>query len=53
MVFNVEDMSKVALTQVVRIAHVVGKRKRAEIVEKARSLGLYVVNPGSVDEVES
>jgi large subunit ribosomal protein L32e len=52
-VFNIGDMSKVALTQVIRIAHVVGKRKRAEIIEKARSLGLYIVNPGSVDEVES
>ena len=53
MVFNIRDMSKVALTQVIRIAHVVGKRKRADIIEKARSLGLYIVNPGSVDEVES
>ena len=52
-VFNVEDMSKVTLTQVVRIAHVVGKRKRVGIIEKAQSLGLYVVNPGRVDEVES
>ena len=52
-VFNLEDMSKTAPTQVVKIAHVVGKRKRVEIVERARSLGLYVVNSRGVDEIES
>lgn len=53
LVFNAENLSKVTQNQVVRIGHVVGKRKRVSILEKARTLGLYVVNPGSAGEVES
>ncbi len=53
LVFNAENLSKVTQSQVVRIGHVVGQRKRVSILEKARTLGLYVVNPGSVGEVES
>lgn len=53
LVFNAESLSKVNQSQVVRIGHVVGQRKRVSILEKARTLGLYVVNPGSVGEVES
>ncbi len=53
LVFNAENLSKVTQSQVVRIGHVVGQRKRVSILEKARELGIYVVNPGSVSEVES
>ena len=53
LVFNVGDLSKVAPDQVVRIGHVVGQRKRFDILEKAKALGLYVVNPGRVGKVES
>jgi large subunit ribosomal protein L32e len=53
LVFNVGDLSKVAHDQVVRIGHVVGQRKRLDIVEKAKALGLYVVNPGRGVETES
>ena len=53
LVHNVEDLTKVSLNQVVRISHVVGKRKRISILEKARTLGLYVVNPGGIGKVES
>ena len=53
LVFNVEDLSKVTPSQVVKIAHVVGRRKRVGILEKAKALELYVVNPGRVGEVES
>ena len=36
-VFNVDDLANVDLnTQAVRIAHRVGKRKRAEIIAKAK-----------------
>lgn len=53
LVYNADGLSKVSTSQVVRIGHVVGKRKRIGILEKAKTLGLYVVNPGSVGEVES
>lgn len=33
-------------TQVVRIAHAVGERKRIAIIEKAKELNLRVLNPG-------
>ncbi|MEM2906365.1 MAG: 50S ribosomal protein L32e [Candidatus Bathyarchaeia archaeon] len=35
--------------EAVRIAHTVGARRRASIVEGARSLGLKVLNPGLVE----
>jgi len=52
-VFNVGDLSKVSPSQVVRISRTVGQRKRLDIVENARALGLYVVNPGRIGEIES
>jgi len=53
LVFNVGDLLKVPPNQVVTIGHVVGRRKRLDILEKARALGLYVVNSGRVGEAES
>ncbi len=35
--------------EAVRIAHTVGARRRASIVEKAKSLQLTVVNPGAAE----
>lgn len=45
MVYRVEDLAKVDKeTQVVRISGLVGKRKRNEILEKAKSLEVKVLN---------
>jgi len=45
MVFNVEDLSKVDLnTQAARIAHTVGKRKRALIIAEAKKLNIKILN---------
>ena len=44
-VYNVADLSNVdAETQAVRIAHTVGKRKRADIIAKAKELNLKILN---------
>jgi len=42
---NVADLSSIDVaTQAVRIAHTVGKRKRAEIIAKAKELNLKILN---------
>jgi large subunit ribosomal protein L32e len=44
-VHNVDDLSSVnAETQAVRIGHTVGKRKRADIIAKAKDLNLKILN---------
>ncbi len=44
-VYNVADLSNVDVnTQAVRIAHTVGKRKRADIIAKAKELNLKILN---------
>jgi large subunit ribosomal protein L32e len=44
-VFNVEDLSKIdANTQAARIAHTVGKRKRALIIAEAKKLNIKILN---------
>ena len=44
-VYNVADLSNVDVnTQAVRIAHRVGKRKRADIIAKAKELNLKILN---------
>ncbi len=44
-VFNVADLSNVDVnTQAIRIAHRVGKRKRADIIAKATELNLKILN---------
>jgi len=46
LVHNVNELSKLdAKKEVARIAATVGKRKRKEIIEKARSLKIKVLNP--------
>jgi len=44
-VFNVEDLSKIDTnTQAARIAHTVGKRKRALIIAEAKKLNIKILN---------
>jgi large subunit ribosomal protein L32e len=44
-VYNVADLEGVDVnTQAVRIAHTVGKRKRADIIAKAKELNLKILN---------
>jgi|WetSurMetagenome_2_1015567.scaffolds.fasta_scaffold300217_2 large subunit ribosomal protein L32e len=44
-IYNVADLSNVDInTQAVRIAHTVGKRKRADIIAKAKELNLKILN---------
>ncbi len=44
-VFNVEDLSKIdPNTQAARIAHTVGKRKRALIIAEAKKLNIKILN---------
>jgi large subunit ribosomal protein L32e len=52
-VYNVADLSGVDVnTQAVRIAHTVGKRKRAEIIAKAKELNLKILNLKLTAETE-
>jgi large subunit ribosomal protein L32e len=45
MVFNVADLSNIDInTQAARIAHTVGKRKRALIIAEAKSLNIKILN---------
>jgi large subunit ribosomal protein L32e len=53
-VFNVADLSKVDVnTQAIRIAHRVGKRKRADIIAKATELNLKILNVKVSPETET
>jgi len=53
MVFNVADLAEVdANTQAIRIAHTVGKRKRADIIAKAKELNLKILNVKLTGETE-
>jgi large subunit ribosomal protein L32e len=51
-VYNVDDLSKVKPDrEAVRIAHTVGTRKRIEILNRAREMGIHVLNPGKFKEL--
>jgi large subunit ribosomal protein L32e len=53
LVFNVADLANVDInTQAVRIAHTVGKRKRADIIAKAKELNLKILNVKLTAETE-
>jgi len=44
-VYNVKDLEKIdPELQAIRIAHTVGRRKRAEIIKKAEEIGVRVLN---------
>jgi large subunit ribosomal protein L32e len=48
-VFNVNDLNKLDVTKdAARLAHTVGTRKRKEILAKASSLGIKVLNAGKL-----
>jgi large subunit ribosomal protein L32e len=52
-VFNVDDLSEVnPKIHAVRIAHTVGTRKRMEILNRAKELGVRVLNPKEFRELE-
>jgi large subunit ribosomal protein L32e len=52
-VFNIDDLSEVnPETQAVRISHTVGARKRIEILDRAKELGVRVLNPREFRELE-
>ncbi len=47
LVHNVEELEKInPEVEVARIAHTVGLRKRIQILERAKELGITVLNPG-------
>lgn len=52
-VANVNDLEKVSPEhKAIRIAHIVGDRKRTEIVNKAKEMGFHILNPGKTEETE-
>jgi large subunit ribosomal protein L32e len=52
-VFNVDDLSKVDPdSEAIRIAHTVGARKRIEIVDRAKEMGIHILNPREFKELE-
>jgi large subunit ribosomal protein L32e len=52
-VFNVDDLAEVnPEIQAVRIAHTVGARKRMEILDRAKEMGVRVLNPREFRELE-
>jgi large subunit ribosomal protein L32e len=54
LIHRVEELQNVnPKTHAVRIAHTVGGRKRAGIVDEAKRLGFKVLNPGGLPRVES
>jgi large subunit ribosomal protein L32e len=53
-VYNVDDLNEInAETEAVRIAHRVGAKKRSEILNRAKDLGIRVLNPGVVEAKET
>ncbi len=53
LVYNVDDVEEVdSKTQVIRIAHTVGMRKRVEISARAEERGIRVLNPRETKEPE-
>jgi len=53
LVFNVDDLGNVdPKSQVARIAHMVGAKKRVEISTRAEEKGVRILNPRKVKEAE-
>lgn len=44
LVHNVKELDEITSDQAARISHTVGRRKRANIVERAEELKIYVFN---------
>ena len=49
LVHTLRDLENVNQKQVIRIGHTVGRVKRLKIIERARELGLHVLNKRGVD----
>ncbi|MGB6626743.1 MAG: eL32 family ribosomal protein, partial [Nitrososphaeraceae archaeon] len=48
-VFNINDLAKLDSTKdAVRLAHTVGRRKRMELIAKAESMHIKILNPGNL-----
>lgn len=43
-VYNVKDLEKINSNQAIRIGHTVGDKKRANIIERANELKIFVLN---------
>jgi len=53
LVHNIDELDGVdPNSEAVRIAHTVGYRKRIEIINLAREMGIYVLNPVGREELE-
>src|SRR3972149_7505001 len=53
LIHNVQEVTQVdSKTQAARIAHTVGKKKRAEIIAEARKMKVVVLNAKEVKEAE-
>lgn len=44
LVYNIKDLDEIQSHQAIRISQTVGRRKRAEIIEKAQKLSIHVLN---------
>ena len=53
LVHTIKELENIKPKQIVRIGHTVGLAKKSKIAEKAKELGLYVVNVHGVDVGES
>ncbi|MCX8188896.1 MAG: 50S ribosomal protein L32e [Nitrososphaeria archaeon] len=54
LVHNIQELLKLdPKVNAARIAHTVGTKKRIEIFEKAKELGIHVLNPVRLKKVES
>lgn len=53
LVTNMNDLEKVnPKHEAIKIAHTVGERKRTEIVNRAKEMGIHILNPREMKELE-
>jgi large subunit ribosomal protein L32e len=53
MIHNIDDLGKVKPeSEAARISHTVSNKKRIEILNKAREMGIHVLNPREFRELE-
>ena len=52
LIHNVDEVDQInPETQAARIAHAVGARKRVEISDRAKEIGIHILNPKEVEEL--
>ena len=51
-VYNVKELEEITPNQAIRIGHTVGMRKRAEIIERAEKMKIFVLNK-RVESIET